>query len=117
MVGSGALRQAWNTCERDRRCGGGAHDRVARKGDGRSRRHAEASSTHLDEVLALCFCHQRLQLGGGKGVDETRLGHDEEKHLSAGEHRQFICLRQLAICALDARDRNASIGRIGSPSS
>ena len=48
--------------------------------------------TYLDEVLAFSLGHERLELGGGKGVDETSFGDDKEKHLCAGENRQFVGL-------------------------
>ena len=47
---------------------------------------------YLDQVLALGLGHQRLELGGGEGVDETSLGHDEQKDLGASEDRQFVGL-------------------------
>lgn len=48
---------------------------------------------HLDEVLALGFRDERLQLRGCECVDETRLRDDEQQHLRAGEDRQFVGLR------------------------
>lgn len=50
------------------------------------------SRTYLDQILALGFCHQWLQLGRGERVDKTGFGDDEEKHLGASEDGQFICL-------------------------
>lgn len=35
-------------------------------------------ATYLDKVLAFCLCDERLELGGGEGVDETRFGDDEK---------------------------------------
>lgn len=58
-------------------------------------------AAYLDEVLALGFRHQRLQLGRGEGVDETRLGHDEQQYLGAGQDRQLVGLR----CIWSARER------------
>lgn len=46
-------------------------------------RQQERGAAYLDEVLALGLGHQRLQLGCGEGVDEARLGHDEQQHLGA----------------------------------
>lgn len=43
----------------------------------------DASMTYLNQVLALGLGHERLQLRRGKGVDQTRLRHDQEKHLGA----------------------------------
>ena len=48
--------------------------------------------SYLDQVLALGLGHQRLELGSGEGVDETSLGHDEQKDLGASEDRQFVGL-------------------------
>lgn len=45
-------------------------------------RHA---TTYLDEVLALGLGDQRLQLRGSKGIDETRLGDDQQQDLSASQ--------------------------------
>jgi hypothetical protein len=35
----------------------------------------------LDEVLSFGLRHQRLELCGSKGIDETGLGDDEKEHL------------------------------------
>lgn len=51
-------------------------------------------SSYLNEVLALGLRDERLELGSGEGVDETGLGHDEKKHLGAGEDRELVCLRE-----------------------
>jgi len=48
--------------------------------------------TCLDQVLALGFGHQGLELGGGEGVDETSLRHDEQEDLSTSEDGQFVGL-------------------------
>ena len=50
------------------------------------------ASAYLDEVLSFWLRNERLELGCGKGVDETSLGDDKEEHLSASEDGQFICL-------------------------
>lgn len=52
-----------------------------------------ARATYLNQVLALSLGDERLQLGGGEGVDKAGLGDDQQEHLSAGEDRQFIGLR------------------------
>lgn len=41
---------------------------------------------YLDQILALGLGHERLKLGGGEGVDQTRLGDDEQEDLRAGEN-------------------------------
>jgi hypothetical protein len=48
--------------------------------------------SYLDQVLALGLGHQRLELGGGEGVDETSLGHNEQKDLGASEDGQLVGL-------------------------
>lgn len=35
------------------------------------------SSSYLNQVLSLSLCYERLQLGSGKGVDQTGLGDNE----------------------------------------
>jgi hypothetical protein len=47
---------------------------------------------YLDQILPLGLGHERLELGGGEGVDQTRLGDDEEEDLRSGEDRQLVCL-------------------------
>jgi len=47
----------------------------------------------LDKILAFGLCDERLKLCGGEGVDETGLGYDEEKDLSAGEGRELVGLK------------------------
>jgi hypothetical protein len=59
--------------------------------------HSDDGSFHdvianLDQVLALGLGHQRLQLGRGEGVYQTRLGHDEQQDLGACQDRQLIGL-------------------------
>lgn len=49
---------------------------------------------YLDEVLALGLGDQRLELGGGEGVDQPRLGDDEQEDLRASQDRQFVRLRE-----------------------
>lgn len=46
----------------------------------------------LDEVLALRLGDQRLELGGGKGVDQARLRDNQEEDLGAREGGEFVCL-------------------------
>lgn len=41
--------------------------------------------THLNEILTLGLGDERLQLWSGEGVDQTRLGDDEQEDLGAGE--------------------------------
>ena len=48
--------------------------------------------TRLNEVLALGLGDERLELGGGEGVHETGLGHDEQEHLRACECRELVRL-------------------------
>lgn len=48
--------------------------------------------THLDQILPLGLGDQRLQLGGGEGVDQPRLGDDEQEDLRARQDGQFVCL-------------------------
>lgn len=48
--------------------------------------------TYLDEILALGLGDKRLQFGSGESVDETGLGHDQEKNLGASKNRQFVSL-------------------------
>lgn len=48
--------------------------------------------TYLDQVFALGLGDQRLELGGGESVDETSLGDNKQKDLSAGKDRQFVGL-------------------------
>jgi hypothetical protein len=40
---------------------------------------------YLDEVLALGFGNEGLELRRGEGVDEAGFGHDKQQHLRAGE--------------------------------
>lgn len=48
--------------------------------------------TCLNEILALGLSNERLELRGGKGVDETGLRHDEEEDLRAGEGGELVRL-------------------------
>lgn len=59
--------------------------------------------TCLDEVLALGLGNERLELGGGEGVDETGLGHDKEENLGAGEGGELVRLQATAKEANRAR--------------
>lgn len=74
LEGSGAFKQA---CE----------DAVSN-----ATRHWRRAATYLDEVLALGLGDERLQLGRGEGVDQTRLGHDEKQDLGAGQDGELISL-------------------------
>lgn len=47
---------------------------------------------YLDKVLSFGLRHQWLQLGSCEGVDETGLGHDQEKDLGSSKDREFVCL-------------------------
>ena len=53
---------------------------------------AGSGMTYLNQVLALGLCDERLQLGGGKGVDEAGLRHDEEQDLGARQDGEFVGL-------------------------
>jgi hypothetical protein len=61
------------------------------------------SAAYLDEILALGLGDQRLQLRCGEGVDEARLGDDEQQHLRAGQDGELVGLARLAGLACDAR--------------
>jgi hypothetical protein len=52
----------------------------------RQSKYLISDATYLDEIFPFRFRHQRLQLGGGEGVDETGLRHDQQQHLGAGQH-------------------------------
>jgi len=52
--------------------------------------------TYLDEVLAFRLGDERLELGGGEGVDEAGLGHDEEQDLCAGENGELVGLKTVS---------------------
>ena len=47
---------------------------------------------YLDEILAFGLGDERLELGGGKGVDETGFGDHEEQNLGSGEHGELVSL-------------------------
>jgi hypothetical protein len=47
---------------------------------------------YLDQVLAFGLGDERLQLGGGEGIDQSGLGDDKEEHLGSGEDRQLVGL-------------------------
>ena len=47
---------------------------------------------NLNEIFAFCLCDQWLELGGGKGIDETGFRNHEEKDLSTSEDGQFVSL-------------------------
>jgi hypothetical protein len=73
-----------------------ARARLNRPADVSDAMRLRCRAAYLDEVLALGLGHQRLQLWCGEGVDEARLGHDEEQHLRAGQDRQLVGLGRLA---------------------
>lgn len=54
------------------------------------------AETCLDEVLALRLGDQGLELGGGEGVDEAGLGHDEKQDLCASEGGELVGLEEKA---------------------
>ncbi|CDK24650.1 unnamed protein product [Kuraishia capsulata CBS 1993] len=64
----------------------------------------------LDEIFAFRFCHQRLKLGGGEGVDESSFGHDEQKHLGSGQHRKLVSL--LHDASLTLRESDVASGLV-----
>lgn len=47
---------------------------------------------YLNQILSLCLCDERLQFGGRKGVDQSRLGNDQKKDLGSSQDRQLVCL-------------------------
>ena len=47
---------------------------------------------YLDQILPFGLGDERLQFRSGEGVDQTSLGDDEEKDLSACEDGEFVCL-------------------------
>lgn len=51
-----------------------------------------SAHTHLYEVLPLGLGHEWLELGSGEGVDETRLGHDQQQHLGTGQDGELVRL-------------------------
>ena len=78
------------------RGGACARHRHARHGcaDGHGGGHVSGGGieTGLDEIFALGLGDEGLELGGGEGVDEAGLGHDEQEDLGAGEGGEFVCL-------------------------
>lgn len=56
------------------------------------RRKSAWAKTHLDKVLSFGLRHQWLQLGSCESVDETGLGHDQEKDLGSSKDGEFVCL-------------------------
>jgi hypothetical protein len=48
--------------------------------------------TGLDKILSLWLGDEGLEFCSGEGVDEPRLGDDEQKNLGAGEGGQFVGL-------------------------
>lgn len=48
--------------------------------------------TGLDQVLALGLCDERLELGGGEGVDKTSFRDHQQKDLGACESAQLVRL-------------------------
>lgn len=54
----------------------------------------ERSEAYLDEVLALGFGDQRLELRCGEGVHKSSLRHDQKQDLGACENGQLVGLQQ-----------------------
>jgi len=48
----------------------------------------------LNKVLAFGLGHQWLELGSGKGIDETGLRDDEEKDLGTSEGGKLVGLKR-----------------------
>lgn len=70
---------------------------------------------YLDEVLAFRLSDKRLKLRCGEGVDESSLGDDEKKDLSASENRQLVCLTQCdnMLVAFEEAVANRRAERVG----
>ena len=68
------------------------------------------ADAYLDQVLALRLGDQRLELRGGKGVDETSFGDDKKQDLCASQDTQFVCLYvgELTSVTLLTREVDAS---------
>jgi len=47
---------------------------------------------YLNEILSLGLGHERLKLGGGKGVDEAGFGYNKKQDLCTGEDRKLVRL-------------------------
>lgn len=78
VLGAGCGLGRIQTCLRGTRSVG------ARKGTRRG--------MYLNEVFAFGFGDERLQLGGGKGVDESGFGDHEEEDLGAGQDGKLVRL-------------------------
>lgn len=63
------------------------------------------SDTYLDQIFAFSFGDQRLKLGGGEGVDQTRFGDHQQEDLCAREDGEFIRLSALPQISLRPRHR------------
>lgn len=53
------------------------------------------SRTYLNQVLAFRLGDERLELGGGEGIDQSRFGDHEQEDLGAREDGEFVCLNAL----------------------
>ena len=51
--------------------------------------------TYLNQVLAFRLGDERLELGGGEGIDQSRFGDHEQEDLGAREDGEFVCLNAL----------------------
>lgn len=66
-----------------------------RVGGTRSTKSGEDIGSYLNEILALRLGDERLELGGGEGVNQAGLGDDQQQNLRAGQDRQFIGLERV----------------------
>lgn len=48
---------------------------------------------YLDQILALSLGDERLKLGRGEGVNQSRLRHDQQQNLGACQDGQFVRLQ------------------------
>lgn len=67
---------------------------------------------YLDQILALSLGDERLKLGRGEGVNQSRLRHDQQQNLGACQDGQFVRLQNgeiswLAVCS-SRMERKAS---------
>lgn len=46
----------------------------------------------LDKLLSFGVADNRLQLGGGEGVDEARFRYDEKQDFCSCQRRKLVCL-------------------------
>ena len=61
--------------------------------------------TYLDQIFAFGFGDQRLKLGGGEGVDQTRFGDHQQEDLCAREDGEFVRLSALPPISPHSRHR------------